>query len=159
MPNQYHLNAAALRALPVVQSIHPINSEARRTISSPGDATGLTTLGINIFEVASGDKSTEYHVHACEDEAVYVLSGAGTARTGDDVYAIHTGDFIGYPKGGPAHEIRNTGDEPLRLLVIGQRLPEDVIDYPDQGKRLYRCTGGINDLVDVAQITPLGTAD
>lgn len=150
MPDHHHLTATDLTALPVSLSIHPVNAEARRTISSPGDATGLTTLGINIFEVASGDKSTEYHVHACEDEAVYVLSGTGIARTGNDTYAIHRGDFIGYPKGGPAHEIRNTGDTPLRLLVIGQRLQEDIIDYPDQGKRLYRYAGRSNDMVDMA---------
>ncbi|MEM7472932.1 MAG: cupin domain-containing protein [Pseudomonadota bacterium] len=159
MANRYHLSAADIIALPTVHSIHPVNAKARRTISSPGDATGLTSLGINIFEVAIGDKSTEFHVHACEDEAVYVLSGTGTARTGDDSHSINPGDFIGYPKGGPAHEIHNTGDGPLRLLVVGQRLEQDIIDYPDQGKRLYRCEGSFNDLVDVAQVTPLGAAD
>jgi uncharacterized cupin superfamily protein len=159
MPDRYHLTAAELTALPVTDSVHPVNLEARRRISSPGDVTGLTTLGVNIFEIAQGDKSTEYHVHACEDEAVYVLSGTGTARTGDATHAIDVGDFVGYPKGGPAHEIRNTGDVPLRLLVIGQRLAEDVIDYPDQGKRLYRCGGRSNDMVDVEQIEPFGPAD
>ena len=159
MPDRHHLTANVLSALPVTHSIHPVNAQAQRTISSPGDATGLTTLGINIFEVATGDKSTEYHVHACEDEAVYVLSGSGTARTGDASYDIHAGDFVGYPKGGPAHEIRNTGDMPLRLLVIGQRLEEDIIDYPDQGKRLYRYSGRSNDMVDVAQIMPFSAAD
>jgi uncharacterized cupin superfamily protein len=136
-----------------------VNGAARRIISSPGDATGLTTLGINIFEVAPGDKSTEYHVHACEDEAVYVLSGTGTARTGEETHAVQPGDFIGYPKGGPAHDIRNTGTVPLRLLVMGQRLREDIIDYPDQGKRLYRAAGHRNDLVDMAHITSLDPAD
>ncbi|WP_298938462.1 cupin domain-containing protein [uncultured Ruegeria sp.] len=103
--------------------------------------------------------STEYHVHACEDEAVYVLSGTGTARTGDDTHDISSGDFIGYPKGGPAHEIRNTSDRPLRLLVIGQRLSEGIVDYPDQNKRLYRCAGRPNDLVDIGRIIPLGSTD
>ena len=159
MSNRYHLTGAALSALPSALDVHPVNATARRTISSPGDATGLTTLGINIFEIAPGDKSTEYHVHTCEDEAVYVLSGTGTARTGDDTHAIQSGDFIGYPKGGPAHEIRNTSDEVLRLLVIGQRLSEDIVDYPDQGKRLYRSAGRVNDIVDVAQITPMDPAD
>ncbi|MEM9128683.1 MAG: cupin domain-containing protein [Pseudomonadota bacterium] len=159
MPNSYHLTAAAISSLPCILNIHPVNAKARRTISSPGDATGLTTLGINIFEVAPGDKSTEYHVHSCEDEAVYVLSGSGTARTGDDTHAIHAGDFIGYPKGGPAHEIQNTGGEPLRLLVMGQRLSEDVIDYPDLDKRLFRYAGRSNDLVDVLDISPLDAAD
>lgn len=159
MPNIHHLTAADIAALPGALNVHPVHAQARRTISSPGDATGLTGLGINIFEVAPGDKSTEYHVHACEDEAVYVLSGSGTARTGADTHAIAPGDFIGYPKGGPAHEIQNTGDGPLRLLVIGQRLPEDVVDYPDQNKRLYRCAGRPSDLVDIAQVTPLDGAD
>lgn len=159
MPNQYHLTAAEVASLPAALNIHPVNSEARRTISSPGDATGLTTLGINIFVVAPGDKSTEHHVHACEDEAVYILSGTGTARTGEGTHPVGPGDFIGYPKGGPAHEIRNTGDEPLQLLVIGQRLPEDVIDYPDQRKRLYRYAGRANDLLEVDSIAELDFAD
>lgn len=138
MKDQYHLTAAELAALPTSLNVHPVNPAARRAISSPGDVTGLTTLGINIFEIAPGDKSTEYHVHACEDEAVYVLAGTGTARTGGNSHDIQAGDFIGYPKGGPAHEILNSGEGPLRLLVIGQRLSEDVVDYPDKGKRLYR---------------------
>lgn len=159
MSNRHYISAADLSALPTTHSVHPLNAEARRTISSPGDATGLTTLGINIFEIASGDKSTEYHVHTFEDEAVFVLSGSGTARTGGDTHLINAGDFIGYPKRGPAHEIRNTGDEPLRLLVVGQRLKEDIVDYPDQGKRLYRSEGNFNDLVDVADVTALDAAD
>lgn len=159
MPVSYHLTAADLAALPSNLNVHPVNAAARRTISSPGDATGLTTLGINIFEIAPGDKSTEFHVHACEDEAVYVLSGSATARTGDDTHAIHAGDFIGYPKGGPAHEIHNTGAAPLRLLVIGQRLEEDVIDYPDQRKRLYRYAGRANDVVALDHVTPFESAD
>lgn len=159
MSNRYHLTAKAVASLPATLNVHPLNSKARRTISSPGDATGLTTLGVNIFVVAPGDRSTEYHVHSCEDEAVYVLSGTGTARTGDATHQIRPGDFIGYPKGGPAHEICNTGDGPLQLLVVGQRLSEDVIDYPDQNKRLFRCAGHTNDLVDIAQIMPLGPAD
>ncbi|MEM6939998.1 MAG: cupin domain-containing protein [Pseudomonadota bacterium] len=159
MTDRYHLTAAAMHDLPSTLSVHPVNALARRRISSPGDATGLTTLGINIFEVAPGDKSTEYHVHACEDEAVYILEGTGTARTGSETYVVHPGDFIGYPKGGPAHEIRNTGDVPLRLLVMGQRLAQDIVDYPDQGKRLYRSAGRYNDLVEVAQISELPPAD
>lgn len=159
MPNRHHLTAADPASLPRQFNVHPVNDDARRTISSPGDAAGLTTLGVNIFEVAPGDKSTEYHVHAREDEAIYVLAGSGTARTGEDVHPIQQGGFIGYPKGGPAHEIRNTGDIPLRLLVIGQRLTEDIVDYPDQGKRLYRTAGSINDLVDLNHINRLDFAD
>ncbi len=40
-----------------------------------------------------------------------------------------------------AHELKNTGDETLVILVMGQRLDQDVADYPDKNKRLYRNSG------------------
>jgi uncharacterized cupin superfamily protein len=45
----------------------------------------------------------------------------------------------------------NDGDEPLVCLVIGQRLAQDVGDYPRLGKRLYRNSGEWN-LVDHTDI-------
>lgn len=66
---------------------------------------------------------------------------------GDDEHPIGPGDFIAYPAGGPAHEMINDGDEDLVCLVIGQRLAQDVTDYPRKGKRLYRNSGRW-DLVD-----------
>lgn len=33
--------------------------------------------------------------------------------------------------------IRQQGDEPLVLLVFGQRLEHDVCDYPRLGQRLF----------------------
>ena len=61
MSNRHHLTAEEVASLPGELNIHPVNPEARRTITSPGDATGLTTLGVNIFVVAPGDKSTDHH--------------------------------------------------------------------------------------------------
>ncbi|MCC2095463.1 MAG: hypothetical protein KDJ29_01145, partial [Hyphomicrobiales bacterium] len=49
--------------------------------------------------------------------------------------------FIGYRKGGKAHTIRNTGSETLRMIVVGERLPYDVGDYPRLRKRIYRQAG------------------
>jgi uncharacterized cupin superfamily protein len=81
------------------------------------------------------------------------------ARTGQDIHPIQQGDFIGYPKGGTAQEIRNTRDVPLRFLVISQRLTEYIVDYPDQAKHLYLAVGRVNDLVDVVDIMYLDCAD
>ena len=83
-----------------------------------------------------------------KDEAVYVLSGEGTAFLREDSFLIKTGDFIGYRKGGLAHSIKNTGSETLHSLVIGQRLPHDVGDYPNKAKRIYRNEGLAWSLVD-----------
>lgn len=152
----YHLTAAAIAAMDGTAKTHFLNPNAQRMNKSLGDATGLTGLGIHLIEVAPGHDTTEHHAHHHEDEAVYVLSGTATARTGDTEHSINPGDFIGYRKGGLAHSITNTGPEPLRLLVIGQRLAHDVGDYPDKGKRIFRNESMPWQLADTDQIETLG---
>ena len=58
---------------------------------------------------------------------------------------------MGFPGGGAAHETVNDSSEPLVCVVIGQRLAQDVVDYPRAGKRLYR-NSGQRDMVDIANI-------
>ena len=79
------------------------------------------------------------------------VAGRGVEVIGETTQRIGPGDFIGLPAGGPAHETMNDGTEPLVCLVIGQRLSQDVVDYPRKGKRLYR-NSGQRDMVDLAQI-------
>jgi len=144
----YLLTADQIAAMSGLAKTHFLNQNARRINKSLGDATGLTGLGIHLIEVEPGCVTTEYHVHYFEDEAVYVLSGTATAEIGDEEHAIGPGDFIGYRKGGHAHAIRNTGTETFRCLVIGQRLAQDVADYPRLAKRIYRNDGMPWDLAD-----------
>jgi len=148
-----YLSAKQIAAMQSIRRVHQLNSAAIREDKSLGDETGLKNLGIHLITIAAGDKSTEFHSHKYEDEAIYVLSGHGTEAIGNETYKIGPGDFIGLPAGGPAHETINDGSEPLICLVIGQRLPQDVVDYPHKGKRLYR-NSGQRDMIDIAQITP-----
>lgn len=127
---------------------HFLNPEAQRTNWSLGDATGLTGLGFHIIEVPPGHPSTEYHAHYFEDECTYVLSGSGRVRIGDEEFDIEAGDFVAYPKGGPAHTMTNTGSVGLRCIVVGERLAHDVADYPDKAKRIFRNATMAWDLVD-----------
>jgi len=120
---------------------HPMNDDVDRVVTPLGDPTGLTSIGVSFFETAPGAESTAYHFHHCEDEALYVLSGTGTAEIGGETFGIGPGDFLGYPKGGPAHILKNTGTEPLRCLVIGERHSHDVVEYPRAGKTLIRTEG------------------
>jgi len=135
------LRASDIAAMKGVASAHPVSDAVTRITKSLGDPTGLTGIGISIFETAPGADSTAFHFHHFEDEAIYVLSGSGEAQIGAETYPIGPGDFMGHPKGGPAHVLRNTGSVPLRCLVIGQRLDHDIIDYPDAARRLHRNTG------------------
>ena len=136
-----YLSAEVIAAMTGEQRIHKVNPAAKRLNKSLGDAVGLKNLGVHIMTVAPGDRSSEYHSHRYEDEAIYVLSGRGTAVIGEESFQIGPGDFLGFPGGGPAHETINDGNEPLVCLVIGQRLAQDVVDYPRAGKRLYRNSG------------------
>ena len=104
-------------------------------------AVGLSKIGVHLVSIEPGRESTEYHRHYYEEECLYVVSGRGTLRIDDQEFDVAKGDFAGFPARGPAHELKNTGDEPLVILVMGQRLNQDVADYPDKNKRLYRNSG------------------
>ncbi|MDU8945978.1 cupin domain-containing protein [Ovoidimarina sediminis] len=135
---------------------HFLNPNAKRVNKSLGDMTGLTGFGFHIIEVEPGHETTEHHRHYHEDECVFVLSGNATALLGDDEHSIGPGDFIGYRKGGVAHSIRNTGEEVLRCIVVGERLSHDVGDYPRQGKRIFRNVGVPWNLVDLKNVQEVG---
>ncbi|WP_179380490.1 cupin domain-containing protein [Jannaschia marina] len=154
----YLLRAAEIAAMEGLAKTHFLNPRARRINKSLGDATGLTGLGIHLIEVAPGDLTTEHHVHFYEDEAIYVLEGQGTALLGEKVHPIGPGDFLGYRAGGLSHSIENTGDVPLRMLVIGQRLAHDVADYTRIEKRIFRNAGRPYELVDIADVSGTGSA-
>ena len=146
-----YLSAEAITKLEGVRRVHTLNPAAIRIDKSIGDEAGLQNIGIHLITIAPGDKSTEFHSHKYEDEAIYVLSGNGLEAIGDETHKIGPGDFIGLPAGGPAHETINDGKEPLVCLVIGQRLAQDVVDYPRKGKRMYR-NSGQRDMVDLANV-------
>jgi uncharacterized cupin superfamily protein len=154
--NQYLIKSQAIAEMPGTSKTHFINPNARRLNKSLGDATGLTGFGFHIIEVEPGHETTEHHLHYQEDECVFVLSGTATAIIGDEEFAIFPGDFIGYRKGGLAHSIKNTGTDILRCIVVGERLPHDVCDYPRQNKRIFRNPGMKWCLADLADIEELG---
>jgi uncharacterized cupin superfamily protein len=146
-----YLSAEKIAMMEAVRRVHTLNPSAIRIDKSLGDEAGLKNIGIHLISIAPGDKSTEFHSHKYEEEAIYVLSGAGTEIMGETTQKIGPGDFIGFPGGGLAHETINDGTEPLVCLVIGQRLPQDVVDYPRKGKRMYR-NSGQRDMVEYANI-------
>jgi uncharacterized cupin superfamily protein len=146
-----YLSAEKIAAMQGVRRVHTLNPAAIRLDKSLGDEVGLKNIGIHLITIAPGDKSTEFHTHKYEEEAIYVLSGHGTEVIDETKQKIGPGDFIGFPAAGVAHETINDGTEPLMCLVIGQRLSQDVVDYPRKGKRLYR-NSGQRDMIDHANI-------
>lgn len=145
------LTAADIEAMPVQRSVHTLNPNAVRLKKNLGDATGLTQFGFLMVTLMPGHDAAEYHRHLYEEECVYVLSGRGEAVIDEQHYDLGAGDFLGFGRGGPAHTVTNTGTGPLVLLVAGQRLAQDVCDYPRQNKRLY-INGTLEELVDMSHI-------
>jgi len=131
--------------------IHFLNSNAERIRKSIGDEVGLSKIGVHIIYVEPGKDSTEYHKHYHEEECIYVLSGKGTLTIEGEEYIFEKGDFVGFPANTAAHALKNTGTETLVYLIMGQRLEQDVVDYPAKNKRLYR-NNGKWDLVDMENI-------
>ncbi|MEM9220126.1 MAG: cupin domain-containing protein [Cyanobacteria bacterium P01_F01_bin.150] len=149
---RYIITKSEIEAYGGVQKTHFLNKNARRVNKSLGDLTGLSGLGFHIIEVQPGCESTELHVHYEEDECVYILAGIAEATIGEEIHLVEAGDFIGYRAGGKAHTLKNCGQGVLRCIVVGQRLPSDVGDYPRLGKRLYRRQGRPWELVDLQHI-------
>jgi uncharacterized cupin superfamily protein len=130
---------------------HLLNPNAVRTDKSLGDLVGLKNLGFHIIEVQPGNESTEYHKHYEEEECVYILAGAARVTIGQEEYRVKAGDFIGYPANDLPHTMLNDGSEVLRCIVVGQRLPSGVSEYPKKGKRAYRYAG-TRDMVELSNV-------
>lgn len=149
----YILTAADIEAMPGLAKTHFLNPNAKRINKSLGDATGLTHLGFHLIEIAPGCESTEFHVHAFEDECVYILEGEATVTIGEENTIVGAGSFIGYRAGGLPHTMKNTGTTTLKCLVAGERRDHDVGDYPHKKKRIYRNGDRAWELVDTDEIT------
>jgi len=146
------LKAADIEEMAGENKIHFLNPNAVRISKSLGDAVGLKHMGVHIVQVEPGRDTTEYHKHYYEEECVYVLSGQGLLVMDGDQYHIEKGDFVGFPRNTVAHTISNHGSETLVCLVMGQRLEQDVADYPNKEKRLFRNNGEWN-IVDLNNVT------
>jgi len=152
MPNSpFLLHASDIDNMAPQHKVHFLNPLAERWSKSLGDATGLKNIGVHLVRVEPGKESTEYHIHYYEEECIYILSGSGVLILNDEEFAVGANDFIGLPVNSAAHNLVNRSSADLVFLVMGQRLAQDVADYPNKKLRLYRNSGHW-DLVDIDTI-------
>lgn len=113
---------------------------------------GLSKLGCTLHEVAPGAAAYPHHSHRANEELLVVLSGRGELRYGSARHAVKEGDLVGCPTGGPetAHQLINSGSEPLRYLAISTMIDPDICEYPDSGKVGAYAGGGDDEFVHLS---------
>ncbi|MCP5059075.1 MAG: cupin domain-containing protein [bacterium] len=84
---------------------------------------GLTRLGIHHEVLQPGHRSSLPHAEATEEECVYVLEGNPQAWIDGELHPLRPDDIVAFEPGtGIRHTITNPTDQPVRLLVIGERV-------------------------------------
>ena len=100
-----------------------------------GPRAGNQQIGATLTTLAPGAISFPLHFHCANEEAIYVVSGSGTARIGDTRVLVRPGDWIAHPVGPEhAHQMINDGEEPLVYLCISTTHRAEVVGYPDSKK-------------------------
>ncbi len=120
---------------------HQFNDNAVRLTRTLGTATGMQRIGVHLVRLAPGRDSTQHHYHDADEEFLYVISGRGTARVGDDCFEVGPGDFMGFPAPSPAHSLHNPYDEDLVYLMGGERNAVDAVHYPRIRRTMLKAHG------------------
>lgn len=95
------------------------------------DVGGSSKIGFGIVELSPGSNTLPGHYHKKEEEHLYVLGGTGTLHLGDETYVLVKGSYVNFPAGQEiAHYVSNKSDEPLKYIMVGERLRDDEVVYP-----------------------------
>lgn len=106
-------------------------------------------VGVQIEELAPGAQSSPAHYHMLEEEQVFVLEGRVTLRLGSERHEMNAGDHVCFPAGQAAgHCLLNESDSVCRLLVIGEKNPNEVCVYTDSQKVMVRSLGRGTNIFD-----------
>jgi uncharacterized cupin superfamily protein len=132
--------------------VHQYNDNAIRMTKTLGDLAGLTDMGLHMVRIEPGRETTEHHFHGQDEEFLFIVSGGGLARLGEDSFPIKAGDVLMFPKDGPAHSMLNDSAEDLVYLMGGTRSPIDICTYPHLARRQYN-VGGKKEWADLAAFT------
>jgi len=100
-----------------------------------GKNAGAKAIGLNWMELEPGKTSFPFHFHTGIEEGVFILSGTGEMRLGQETVPVRAGDYIAFPPGPDfAHTLSNTGAVPIRYLALSSQNTTDICGYPDSKK-------------------------
>jgi uncharacterized cupin superfamily protein len=97
------------------------------------DGVGGELWNGRVWDLASGEASP-YHWHAAEEEWLLVVRGRVAVRTPAGERSLGPWDVAAFVRGEQgAHQVRNDGDGPARVVFFATRSDPDVRVYPDDG--------------------------
>jgi uncharacterized cupin superfamily protein len=100
-----------------------------------GPQLGPDLIGGSVYEIDPAKKLWPYHLHHANEEWLVVLRGRPTLRTPDGERDLVEGDVACFPRGATgAHLVRNTTEEPVRILMLSTSIVPDIVEYPDSSK-------------------------
>jgi uncharacterized cupin superfamily protein len=79
-----------------------------------GKSVGSRNLSLRITDVLPGAVCYPGHIHTECEEVIFILSGLGNIKIGDETFPLKEGDAVHLPVG-LQHLIRNTGDRVMRM--------------------------------------------
>ncbi|MCH8327811.1 MAG: cupin domain-containing protein [Candidatus Marinimicrobia bacterium] len=98
-------------------------------------AAGGDKIGCSQYDIPPGGKLWPYHYHYGNEEAIYVLSGAGKVRLPDGEYPLVPGDYVALPPGpSSAHRVTADDDTGVVVLIFSTMISPEVAIYPDSQK-------------------------
>ncbi len=101
----------------------------------PGPDLGAKETGMSVYELPPGQAICPYHYEYGEDEWLLVLAGHPSVRTPDGTEELGPWDVVFFPKGPDgAHQVRNDGDEPARVVMWSTIVYPSATAYPDSDK-------------------------
>jgi uncharacterized cupin superfamily protein len=104
-------------------------------VKDQGPWGGGHPFDVELVTLPAGKRNYPLHSHAAQWEHYIILAGCGVMHTDDGKSVpVGAGDHVICPPG-DAHQMENTGEEPLVYYVIADHHPADVTTYPNTGKR------------------------
>lgn len=102
-------------------------------IANTGAWGGGHPFDVQLRRIPAGAAVCPFHSHLAQWELFLVRSGGGTVRVGAETHAVRPGDAFIHPPGA-AHQLRNTGDTDLEVLIVADNPFLDAFHYPDSDK-------------------------
>lgn len=100
-----------------------------------GAQLGAKQTGATVYEIPPGQAVCPYHWEYAEEEWLLVLDGCPSVRTPAGTERLDPFEMVFFPIGPEgAHQIRNDGDAPVRVLMWSTVVHPTATSYPDSDK-------------------------